>query len=129
MNALSALRQLLPSGSIPSGNGGSVLPGRAIPAAELQPLTPGIPISPGAAALGEVSGENAFPKLLAQMVHDVNAKQVTARQSVQDLQSGNTTSLHQTMIAMEEAGVSFSLMVEVRNKLFESYQELMRMGV
>ena len=30
---------------------------------------------------------------------------------------------------MEEAGVSFQLMVEVRNKLVESYQELMRMQI
>ena len=37
--------------------------------------------------------------------------------------------LHQAMIAMEEANVSLQLMVEVRNKLLESYQELMRMQV
>ena len=35
----------------------------------------------------------------------------------------------QTMVAMEEASISFQLMVEVRNKLLESYQELMRMQV
>jgi flagellar hook-basal body complex protein FliE len=45
------------------------------------------------------------------------------------LQSGQNVSLHQTMIAMEEASVSFQLMVEVRNKVLESYQELMRMQV
>jgi flagellar hook-basal body complex protein FliE len=33
------------------------------------------------------------------------------------------------MIAMQEASVSFQLMVEVRNKLLESYQELMKMQV
>ena len=33
------------------------------------------------------------------------------------------------MIAMQEAGVAFLLMVEVRNKLLEGYQELMRMQV
>jgi flagellar hook-basal body complex protein FliE len=33
------------------------------------------------------------------------------------------------MIAMEEAGVAFQMMVEVRNKLLEGYQELMRMQV
>ncbi|MEI6565930.1 MAG: flagellar hook-basal body complex protein FliE, partial [Verrucomicrobiota bacterium] len=59
----------------------------------------------------------------------VNAKQSTASQTVQDLQAGNNVSLHQAMIAMEEASVSFQLMVEVRNRLLESYQELMRMQV
>jgi flagellar hook-basal body complex protein FliE len=43
------------------------------------------------------------------------------------LLAGKNVSLHQTVIAMEEAQVSFQLMVEVRNKLLESYQELMRM--
>jgi flagellar hook-basal body complex protein FliE len=33
------------------------------------------------------------------------------------------------MISMEEASVSFQMMVEVRNKLLDSYQELMRMQV
>jgi flagellar hook-basal body complex protein FliE len=33
------------------------------------------------------------------------------------------------MISMEEASVSFQLMVEVRNRLLDSYQELMRMQV
>jgi flagellar hook-basal body complex protein FliE len=43
--------------------------------------------------------------------------------------SGENVPLHQAMIAMEEASVSFQLMVEVRNKLMESYQELMRMQI
>jgi len=63
------------------------------------------------------------------MVQDVNAKQGVAAQSLQDLQSGQNVSLHQTMIAMEEASVSFQLMVEVRNRLLDSYQEIMRMQV
>ena len=33
------------------------------------------------------------------------------------------------MIAMQEASVAFQLMVQVRNKVVESYQELMRMPV
>ena len=43
--------------------------------------------------------------------------------------AGQNVPLHQAMIAMEEASVSFQLMVEVRNKLLESYQELMRMQI
>jgi flagellar hook-basal body complex protein FliE len=62
-------------------------------------------------------------------VQDVNAKQNVASQAMQDLQSGQNVSLHQTMISMEEASVSFQLMVEVRNRLLDSYQEIMRMQV
>lgn len=74
-------------------------------------------------------GTDAFGNLLEQMVTDVNAKGATASDSVNGLLGGKDVSLHQTMIAMEEASVSFQLMVEVRNKLLESYQELMRMQV
>ena len=42
---------------------------------------------------------------------------------------GQNDQLHQSVIAMQEASVAFTLMVEVRNKLVESYQELMRMPV
>jgi flagellar hook-basal body complex protein FliE len=48
---------------------------------------------------------------------------------VRTLQSGDKASLHQAVIAMEEANVSFQIMVEVRNKLLEAYQELMRMQI
>jgi flagellar hook-basal body complex protein FliE len=43
--------------------------------------------------------------------------------------SGEATNLHQAMIASQESSVSFTLMVELRNKLVESYQELMRAQV
>jgi len=45
------------------------------------------------------------------------------------LQRGEPIPLHQAVIAMEEASVSFQLMVEVRNKLLEAYQELMRLQI
>ena len=67
--------------------------------------------------------------MLGQLVNDVNAKQAAANEAVNGLLSGQNVSLHQAMISMEEASTSFQLMVEVRNKLLESYQELMRMQV
>jgi flagellar hook-basal body complex protein FliE len=74
------------------------------------------------------SGES-FTSLLGQFVSEVNDRQNTAAASVAGLQSGGPVQLHQAVIAMEEAGVSFQLMVEVRNKLLEAYQELMRMQI
>jgi flagellar hook-basal body complex protein FliE len=38
-------------------------------------------------------------------------------------------SLHDTMIAMEQADVSFRLMMQVRNKIVDAYQEIMRIQV
>ncbi len=97
----------------------------SIPAAELRELNAA---TPGAAS-ATTSTDTSFSGLLGQFVQDVNAKQNVASQAMADLQSGNNVSLHQTMIAAEEANVSFQLMVEVRNRLLESYQELMRLQV
>lgn len=72
---------------------------------------------------------NSFASMLGQMVSDVNGKQNISAQAVSALQSGQNVPLHHAVIAMEEANVSFQLMVEVRNRLLESYQEIMRMQI
>lgn len=110
---------------------------KAIPSADLEKLTAGRlnpsgyaldPAGGGAIALTP-SGGGSFESTLNQFVAGVNAKQAAGNEAVTGLLSGQNGSLHQTMISMEEANVSFQLMVEVRNKLLESYQELMRMQV
>lgn len=99
---------------------------RAIPAAELEKLGGG----PGAAVAPATStAPGSFDGTLGKMIGEVNSRQAAAGEAVGGLVSGDNVSLHQAMIAMEEASVSFQLMVEVRNKLLESYQELMRMQV
>jgi flagellar hook-basal body complex protein FliE len=75
------------------------------------------------------SSSASFSSLLGNLVQEVNSKQVAASDKVQGMMSGENVPLHEAVIAMEEANVSFQLMVEVRNKLVESYQELMRMQV
>jgi len=96
-------------------------------------LTPGIqaplPLkSPSETYTAQPAGES-FANVLGRMVGEVNARQNVANDAVTALQSGQNVSLHQAVIAMEEANISFQLMVEVRNKLLDSYQELMRMQV
>ena len=77
----------------------------------------------------DLQAGRSFSDFLGQMVADVSAKQGIAGEAVQGVLAGENVPLHQAMIAMEEASVSFQLMVEVRNKLLESYQELMRMQI
>jgi flagellar hook-basal body complex protein FliE len=128
MNPLTSIRQLW--SSMPSASPGpadrSVPSASSIPVAELRELDAGSAATP---AIGTPSPRSSFSSVLGQMVEEVNSKQNVATQALQDLQSGQNVSLHQTMIAMEEASVSFQLMVEVRNRLLDSYQEIMRMQV
>jgi len=123
MNPLSAIRQYAtqwPQATGPAKAGG------AIPSGELKDLAAGQSFGGSGS---KTTGEGSFSNVLGQFVNEVNSKQASAAQTVQDLQAGNNVSLHQAMIAVEEASVSFQLMVEVRNRLLESYQELMRMQV
>lgn len=97
-----------------------------IPQYELGKLAPASPLQQGNAA-GAAGGN--FEGTLGRLVADVSNKQSVANATVGELAAGGNVPLHQAVIAMEEASVSFQLMVEVRNKLLESYQELMRMQV
>lgn len=72
---------------------------------------------------------NSFSNFLENAVNEVNSKMQTADTEKAKVLSGETTNVHQAMIATQESSVAFNLMVEVRNKLVDSYQELMRMQV
>jgi len=112
--------------------GQGVVPRTHIASTEAVPLqAPGIltnPEAPSSISGPQPSGES-FGNMLTRMVDEVNTKQQIASDAVANLQAGGNVSLHQAVIAMEEASVSFQLMVEVRNKLLESYQEIMRMQI
>ncbi len=84
------------------------------------------PLITGAAAPAPAE---AFGQVLDGLVGFVDAKQDAAAAVTQRVLLGEGSQLHQSVIAMQEASVAFTLMVEVRNKLVESYQELMRMQV
>lgn len=127
MNPLSALRTL----AYPALRA-EPLPGPAASAATKPiPFTELEKLSPGILPAGQVSSPApaGFENALGALVKEVSGKQAAAGQAVQGLLSGQNVSLHQTMITMEEASVSFQLMVEVRNRMLESYQELMRMQI
>lgn len=70
-----------------------------------------------------------FGSMLDGLVSTVAEKQAASSEMTRKVLLGESDQMHQSVIAMQEAGVAFSLMVEVRNKLVESYQELMRMQV
>jgi flagellar basal-body rod protein FlgB len=58
---------------------------------------------------------------------DGNTKAADTR--ITDLATGKQTDIHQTMIAVEKADVSFQLLMQIRNKLVAAYDKIMRMPV
>jgi flagellar hook-basal body complex protein FliE len=126
MDALSGIKMMVPDG-LPSAlpNASPAGTPNPISLSELQGLTPGT----AAPSSGVGKADGNFENMLGNFVGEVSQSQTAANDSVNGLLSGKNVSLHQAMISMEEANVSFQLMVEVRNRLLDSYQELMRMQV
>jgi flagellar hook-basal body complex protein FliE len=128
MNPLSAIRSLAGAEALPAPLpkvGSQPLAPTPIPFSELKDLGASGPLQ--LSPTGESSP--SFGNLLGRLVTEVNDKQVHANEAVKGLISGQNVSLHQAVIATEEANVSFQLMVEVRNRLLDAYQELMRMQI
>ena len=91
----------------------------------------------GSAASGEAVGRTAaasesgapFAASLKDALVQVNDAQLEANQAVDALVTGRTENIHQAMIAMQKADVSFQLMMQVRNKLVTAYEEIQRMQI
>ena len=68
-------------------------------------------------------------KFFSELVSKVNDLQVQSDKSIQGLASGENKNLHEVMISMEKASISFQFMSTVRDKALAAYQEVMRMQV
>jgi flagellar hook-basal body complex protein FliE len=68
----------------------------------------------------------SFQETLVDFVNDVNKLQKNAEVSVQKLLTGEIKDVHDVMIAVEKAGTSFELMMEIRNKMIDAYHEILR---
>jgi flagellar hook-basal body complex protein FliE len=64
-----------------------------------------------------------------ELVEKVNDLQTQADNKIRNMATGESRELHEVMIAVEKAGISFQFLTQVRNKAVEAYQEIMRMQV
>jgi len=72
---------------------------------------------------------NDFSQMVSRGLDEVNTQLMSTQTDLQQLAVGDVQNLHQVMIHMEEARMSFQLLMQVRNRVLETYQELMRMPV
>lgn len=83
----------------------------------------------GQPALQPAQQSTGFGDVLADTIAKVNESQINADRQVEKLHTGEAKNLHEVMISMEQADISLRLMVQMRNKVAEAYQEVMRMQV
>ena len=70
-----------------------------------------------------------FGEILKDAISTVNELQKQSDQEIQKLMTGESQDLHTTVIAMQKADLSFQMMMQVRNKIVQAYQEIMRMQI
>jgi flagellar hook-basal body complex protein FliE len=75
------------------------------------------------------SSGGSFPRALDQLLNSAAQSHDAAESAVRDLAVGQTDNLHGVMLQMAQADLTFRLVLEVRNRLTEAYQEIMKMQV
>lgn len=75
----------------------------------------------------EVSQE--FSSFLSDAMNKVNQAQVESSNLADKFAAGEITDLHQVTVAGQKASVMLQMTMQVRNKMIESYQEIMRMSI
>lgn len=82
------------------------------------------PELPGASAAPEAG---KFGNMLQSAFNKVNERQVQGDEAVRQMVSGENTDIHNTMITLQKAEVSFELMMQVRNKIVAAYEQIRTM--
>lgn len=72
-------------------------------------------------------GGSGFGSVLQNAIDQVESLHVDAQNEVKELVEGGRDDVHNVAIAMEKADVAFQLMMQVRNKIVNAYQEVSRM--
>lgn len=90
------------------------------------PLSPEV-IRPTGDEKDDASKGSSFQSVLGDLVREVNGLQADASRSIEGLVTGETQNIHDVTTRMAEAGIAFDLMMEVRNKLLDAYQQILQM--
>jgi flagellar hook-basal body complex protein FliE len=86
-------------------------------------------ISPERSLKGSSPSGESFADMLTNAVGGVDQTMKASEQNIQSFIAGETDNVHDVMISMQRAQLSFQMMVEVRNKAIETYNEISRMQI
>ncbi|TKC18654.1 flagellar hook-basal body complex protein FliE [Robertmurraya kyonggiensis] len=73
--------------------------------------------------------QKSFASVLKESIEKVNEAQIESDVMTEKLARGEDVDLHQVMVASQKASITLSATMEIRNKVIEAYQEVMRMQV
>jgi flagellar hook-basal body complex protein FliE len=97
----------------------------------INPLsTPPIPVAPpslvasNAVGSGTSAGAGSFKSVLMDSLKQVNSMQQEANRAVENLMTGGSSNPAEVLTAVQKADVAFRMMMQVRNKVVQAYQEI-----
>jgi len=95
----------------------------------MAPLAPKAPQGPGGPGGAGEAGEQTFKDVLMKNIEQVNALQRDAEMAIEDLVSGRRDDVDQVVMAKQKADLAFQMLLQVRNKLVDAYDEIRQMRV
>ena len=84
------------------------------------PVSPSLPAQP----LGHAAGAQPFKNVLLEALGQVNTMQTQANEAVQQLVTGGDVNPAEVLTTLQKADMSFRMMLQIRNKLVQAYQEI-----
>ncbi len=99
--------------------------------APLEALAPLAPLQAGASGDSAQAAQRTagFQQLLSGAIGQVNQYSEQADSMIKKLVTGQNVELHQVMIAMQKESISTQLLLQVRNKIVDAYQQVMNMQI
>jgi flagellar hook-basal body complex protein FliE len=98
--------------------------------AELNGISSALPPAlPAPTSVARARGDEGFGETLTRALNGVNDLQLQARDAAVAIASGAQVDSAQALVTIEKANVSFQFALQIRNKLLEAYQEIMRMSI
>jgi flagellar hook-basal body complex protein FliE len=89
------------------------------------PLTPPVPSVAGlSSGTASAAGGQPFKNILIEALDQVNTMQSEANQAVEQLVTGGDVNPAEVLTSLQKADMSFKLMLQIRNKLVQAYQEI-----
>jgi len=85
------------------------------------PLPPAPPVAPG---MPQAQPQEAFKDFLLQSIDQVNTMQLDANSAVQNLMTGGDVNPAEVLTTVQKADLAFRMMLQIRNKLVQAYEEV-----
>jgi flagellar hook-basal body complex protein FliE len=72
---------------------------------------------------------NSFSQYLMNALNKTNDLKIESDNITEDFAAGRTDNIHEVMIAAEKAGIAMDFTLQIRNKILDAYNEIMRMQI